>query len=235
MIKFSLKIIRFIIFRTIIVQNPFDNPSNPLEYHHDPSFHQTSNNISIPTNPMRFNQEMSNSTSLIPLPSPLPTNLGINHHLNQPSITPTMIGAYPPTGMYLNNPHITKIRPANNTPSMMLHYPAQSQVIMPQQSPIMYDPNILYRPNGHYIPDNNILKSLLQINPQVHNTISTIPKPRKKRKANDAEDDLPTKSRKRKSMFIDSFLNKSKILINLFRKRCRRHRKICGIFITTIT
>ncbi len=35
-------------------------------------------------------------TSLIPLPSPLPNNLGVNmHHMNQPSITPTIIGGFP--------------------------------------------------------------------------------------------------------------------------------------------
>lgn len=35
-------------------------------------------------------------TSLIPLPSPLPNNLGVNmHHMNQASITPTIIGGFP--------------------------------------------------------------------------------------------------------------------------------------------
>lgn len=34
-------------------------------------------------------------TSLIPLPSPLPNNLGVNiHHMNQASITPTILGGY---------------------------------------------------------------------------------------------------------------------------------------------
>jgi hypothetical protein len=130
-----------------------------------------------------------------------------------------MIGTYPPTGMYLNNPHMGKTRPSNGASPIALHYP--------EQSPIIYDPNILYRTNGHFIPDDNILKSLLQINPPVVNTIPTIPKSRKKRKTNDFEDDIPTKSRKRKSMFkIFSLINK-KIFNNLFRKRHRRHRQIC--------
>jgi hypothetical protein len=35
-------------------------------------------------------------TSLIPLPAPLPNNLGVNmHHMNQPSITPTILGGFP--------------------------------------------------------------------------------------------------------------------------------------------
>ena len=35
-------------------------------------------------------------TSLIPLPSPLPNNLGVNmHHINQASITPTILGGFP--------------------------------------------------------------------------------------------------------------------------------------------
>ncbi|CAF3505803.1 unnamed protein product [Adineta steineri] len=35
-------------------------------------------------------------TSLIPLPSPLPNNLGVNmHHMNQASITPTILGGFP--------------------------------------------------------------------------------------------------------------------------------------------
>jgi len=38
------------------------------------------------------------------------------------------------------------------------------QVIMPQQTPIIYDPNTIYRTNGQHLPpDDNILKSLLQI------------------------------------------------------------------------
>ena len=35
-------------------------------------------------------------TSLIPLPSPLPNNLGVSmHHINQASITPTILGGFP--------------------------------------------------------------------------------------------------------------------------------------------
>ncbi|CAF4181466.1 unnamed protein product, partial [Rotaria magnacalcarata] len=84
---------------------------------------QTSRSIIIPQQnlsnqyPVRFNQELlhnfginiptsrqaeakeaslspSISTSLVPLPTSLSNNLGINniHHMNQPSITPTIIG-----------------------------------------------------------------------------------------------------------------------------------------------
>jgi hypothetical protein len=129
--------------------------------------------------------------------------------MNQASITPTMIGTYPPhqssshnnydnhhpglTGIYVNNPRpiIGKVNQHNGTSPIVLRYPPMIQpqqyahqmmkprmlppnsygTIMPQQSPIIYDPNILYRTNGqpshHLSPDDNILKSLLQINPQV--------------------------------------------------------------------
>ncbi len=235
-------------FRTIIVQNPFDDPSNNVKYLHDTSSqhnltvvqspHQTSDDLSLSTtsrniipHSVRFNQELLNNfninipisrqtelpsspnstTSLIPLPSPLTNNLGVNiHHMNQASITPTMIGTYPThqssshnnydnhhpglTGIYVNNPRpiIGKVNQHNGTSSpIVLRYPPMIQpqqyghqmmkprmqppnsygTIMPQQSPIIYDPNILYRTNGqpshHLPPDDNILKSLLQINPQV--------------------------------------------------------------------
>jgi hypothetical protein len=314
----------FIFFRTIIVQNPFEDPSNPLKYHHDSSSHQTSESHNIiPQHPVRFNHELldnfgitiplskqsitpdhQSTTSLIPLPSPLPNNLGINHHpINQPSLTPTMIGTYPTSsynnfdhhhhhqsssGIYVNNPRSIigklnqQIRPSNGTSPILLRYPPTQQyahrmihpntygtppqVIMPQQSPIIYDPNTIYRTNTHHLPaDDNILKSLLQINPQMvsldkffglkfvsffknpeialksRNTDQSqinVSKPRRKRKGNDLnasfEDDLPTKSRKRKSKITRTSLP-IKILINLFRKRYRRNRKICRIFLTTIT
>jgi hypothetical protein len=266
---------------TIIVQNPFDDSSHSFKYHHDTSFHQTpeSHNL-IAQHPVRFNQELldnfgisvplskqagtadhQSTTSLIPIPSPLSNNLGINlHSMNQPSLTPTMIGTYPtqsythfdnhhqqqtpPPGIYLNNPRsmIGKLnqqpRPTNGISPIISRYPATQQyghqmikprmippnvygtspqVIMSQQTPIIYDPNTIYRINGqqthHLPPDDNILKSLLQINPQMNPEIAlksrttdqpplNVPKSRKKRKANDLntsfEDDQPTKSRKRK-------------------------------------
>lgn len=159
--------------------------------------------------------DLQSTTSLIPLPSPLSHNLGVNlHSTNQPSLTPTVIGTYPtsyphfdnhhhqqtPPGMYLNNarPMVGKIhqqpRPANGTSPMLLRYPStqqyghqmikprmtppntygtSSQVVMSQQTPVMYDPNTIYRTNGqqtHHLPlDDNILKSLLQISPQLVN------------------------------------------------------------------
>ena len=99
----------------------------------------------------------------------------------------------PPPGVYMNNhprSMIGKVRPTNGTSPMLLRYPSPqppyghqmikprmmtygtpSQVIMPQQIPIMYDPNTIYRVNGqqahHLPPDANILKSLLQTNPQM--------------------------------------------------------------------
>jgi len=116
--------------------------------------------------------------------------------MNQPSLTPT---TYPTssynhhqqisTGIYLNNPRsIIQTRPSNGISPVILRYPTQQyghqmmkpcsntygtspQVIMPQQTPIIYDPNTIYRINGqqnhHLPPDDNILKSLLQINPQI--------------------------------------------------------------------
>ncbi|CAF1210250.1 unnamed protein product [Rotaria sordida] len=51
------------------------------------------------TNETSSTSSPSNSpsvTSLIPLPSPLPNNLGVNmHHMNQASITPTILGGFP--------------------------------------------------------------------------------------------------------------------------------------------
>ena len=61
-------------------------------------------------------------TSLIPLPSPLPNNLGVNmHHMNQASITPTILGGFPihqstsqPTGTNNNYmPHNKQISQTN--------------------------------------------------------------------------------------------------------------------------
>ncbi len=200
----------FFFYRTIIVQNPFEDPSNTVKYHHDSS----SDDLSTSQHPVRFNQELldnfgitipiskqtefQSTTSLIPLPSPLSNNLGVNIHSinNQPSLTPTMIGTYTnssynhqSTGIYVNNPRsIIQTRPSNGTSPIILRYPNQQyghqmmkpriispntyeispQVIMPsQQSPIIYDPNTIYRLNGqqthHLPPDDNILKSLLQI------------------------------------------------------------------------
>lgn len=162
--------------------------------------------------------DLQSTTSLIPLPSPLTHNLGVNHHvMNQPSLTPTVIGTYPqsyphyhqptppPTsGMYLNNvrPVIGKlpqqpIRPSNGTNSTLVRFPSTQpyvhqmikprmispntygpspQVTMPAQTTVMYDPNSIYRTNGqqsHHVPlDDNILKSLLQINPQLVNAFT---------------------------------------------------------------
>ncbi|CAF1248982.1 unnamed protein product [Adineta steineri] len=278
---------------TIIVQNPFDDPSNNMKYLHDSSLqHQVSDNLSLSTNNMstshnimphsvRFNQELLNTfninipisrqtepsspnptsiTSLIPLPSPLSNNLGVNiHQSNQASLTPTIIGTYPtyqpsshnnfdnyhsnPTGIYMNNPRPihSKVNPHNGTAPIILRYPTMVQTqqyghqmmkprmispntygtILPQQSPIIYDPSILYRTDGqqshHVPPDDNILKSLLQINSQVSSepalkpqstpnghdqSFNPILKARRKRKANDlntsCENEVPTKSRKRK-------------------------------------
>jgi len=115
-------------------------------------------------------------------PSLTPTMIGTysnssyNHHQQQQSST----------GIYINNPRsIIQTRPSNGTSPIILHYPNQQygsqmmkprmispntyeispQVIMPQQSSIIYDP--IYRSNGqqthHLPPDDNILKSLLQI------------------------------------------------------------------------
>ncbi len=171
--------------------------------------------ISIPLPKQTGTTDLQSTTSLIPLPSTLSNNLGVNlHSMNQPSLTPTMIGTYPtssythfdnhhqqqqtPPGIYLNNPRsiIGKLnqqpRPTNGTSPMILRYPTTQQyghqmikprmippntygtspqVIMPQQTPIIYDPNTIYRTNGqqthHLSPDDNILKSLLQINPQM--------------------------------------------------------------------
>ncbi|UJR10319.1 hypothetical protein I4U23_014525 [Adineta vaga] len=145
---------------TIIVQNPFDDSSNNI-----------SNSRNLTSHPVRFNQELLNNfninvpitrqaehmpsgnslstTSLIPLPSPIPSNLGVNmHHMNQASITPTMIGTYPPhqsssysnfdnhhmtsTGIHSNNPRFVlgKVNPYNGTIPNHLRYPA---TIQPQQ------------------------------------------------------------------------------------------------------
>lgn len=189
--------------RTIIVQNPFDDPSNANKYHHD-----SLSDDQISQHPVRFNQELldnfgitipitkqSGITELIPLPSPLTNNLGVNIHSinNQPSLTPTIIGTYSnssynhhqqPTSNGIYPRSIIQTGPTNGTSPVILHYPPQpyghqmmkprmippnayGQVIMPQQNSIIYDPNTIYRTNGqqthHLSPDNNILKSLLQI------------------------------------------------------------------------
>ncbi|CAF1000074.1 unnamed protein product [Adineta ricciae] len=264
---------------TIIVQNPFDDPANNI-----------SNSRAHTSHPVRFNQELLNNfninvpitrqpdhmsssnsistTSLIPLPTPIPNNLGVNmHHMNQASITPTMIGTYPPhqssphsnfdnhhmssTGIHSNNPRfvIGKVNPYNGAVPNHLRYPTmmppqayRHQMMKPrmmaastygqmipqsrpsqqqqqqQQQPIAYDPNAVYGMNGqqqqvhHVLPDDNILKSLLQpsetdIKPHppvnCHNqSFPPVPKPRKKRKGNDfntsCEDDIPAKVQKRK-------------------------------------
>ncbi|CAF2074749.1 unnamed protein product [Rotaria magnacalcarata] len=229
--------IDFFYFRKIIVQNPFENPSNTIKYIHDPltqhnmpvvqSSHQTSNDLSVSMNnmqtsrsiiipqqnlsnqyPVRFNQELlhnfginiptsrqaeakeaslspSISTSLVPLPTSLSNNLGINniHHMNQPSITPTIIGTYPIRHPVLHNSYISsnslmgkvtqQIRSSNgispnvvNYPTMiqtqqlmrprMIHpntYELPSQVIMPQQSSKMYDSNINHQANAQQFQD----------------------------------------------------------------------------------
>lgn len=258
-----------------MVQSPHP-PSNDLS---------TSRNIiqqQTPSNqyPVRFNQELLQnfginippprqsetqlSTSLIPIPSSLSNNLTMNniHHMNQPSITPTIIGTYPIRQSSLHNTYIPshshmgkvnqQIRASNGMPPNVLHHPTMiqtqqmmkprmihpntyelsSQVIRPQQSTNIYDSNIIHQSNiqkfHHVSSDNNNLKSLLQMNSQMtlesqkisnsneqtQITIPTekIPKPRRKRKANDTsaslEEDAPTKSRKRKSMFIFSIRNK---------------------------
>ncbi|CAF3790913.1 unnamed protein product [Rotaria sp. Silwood1] len=206
--------------------------------------------------PVRFNQELlhnfginiptsrqseirehslssSISSSLIPIPSSLSNNLGINNiqHMNQASIIPTMIGTYPihssslnnnyissqtnfdnhshnhhhhnhkSTGIYINNSHSIigkvnqQIQSSNEISPIVLNYPTMiqtqqmmqprmihpntyglsSQVIMPQQSSIIYDPNIIYQTNGqqshHLSSDNDNLKSLSQINSQVNSQI----------------------------------------------------------------
>ena len=49
-----------------------------------------------PNEPPQSPSNPPSVTSLIPLPSPLPNNLGVNmHHMNQASITPTIIGGFP--------------------------------------------------------------------------------------------------------------------------------------------
>ena len=158
------------------------------------------------------------TTSLIPLPTPIPNNLGVNmHHMNQASITPTMIGTYPPhqpsphsnfdnhhispTAIHSNNPRfvVGKVNPYNGAVPNHLRYPTmmppqayRHQMMKPrmvaantygqmipqprpsqqqqQQQPIAYDPNAVYGTNGqqqqqvhHVLPDDNILKSLLQV------------------------------------------------------------------------
>ncbi|CAF0790054.1 unnamed protein product [Rotaria sordida] len=249
--------------------------------------------INIPTSRQSEIREHSLSSSLIPLPSSLSNNLGINNlqHMNQASVTPTMIGTHPihqsplnnnyifsqtnfdnhhqhhhhkSTGIYINNSQSIigkfnqQIQSSNGISPSILNYPTMiqtqqimqprmihpntyrlsSQVIMPQQSSIIYDPNIIYQTNGqqshHLSSDDNNLKPLLQINSQINSqselklqatsnsnehsqmnipnltsTIHTdkIPKSRNKRKANDLntsfEDDIPTKSRKRKKKGIE--------------------------------
>ena len=211
--------------RTIIVQSPFDDPSNSVKYHHDSSMeshnliaqhsgHFTSiDHFGIASTSMIKQQsgitDLQSTTSLIPLPPPLPHNLGVNHHvMNQPSLTPTVIGTYPtsyphyhqptPPGMYLNTvrPVIGKLpqqpsRPSNGTAPTLVRFPSTQpyvhQMIKPRmispntygpssQTSVMYDPNSIYRTNGqqvHHGPvDDNILKSLLQINPQLVNAFS---------------------------------------------------------------
>lgn len=198
------------ICRTIIVQNPFDDPSN------HGSIART-----VPSHPVRFNQELltnfninvpspkpTSTTSLIPLPSPLPNNLGVHtHQMIQASITPAIIGNYPshyafdphaanPPGMYNANPRAprAKITMQNGTAPIHVRYanavqsaPYQHNLMKPrmmapnvpaamvsQPSQMMYDPTRLYRaagPQPHPIPpDDNILKSLLQVTTQMVRT-----------------------------------------------------------------
>lgn len=251
--------------RTIIVQNPFDDSSHNIHSQHPVRFNQElldnfgiSNPLSKPPPPSTA-MERQSTTNLIPIPTPLSNNLGLNiHSMNQPSLTPTMLGTYPtyenhyqppPSTMYHNpsRPMMVKHNPQARPPPIIVRYPpppppsqqyghqmmkprmmtpnntysTPSQVIMSQQQqqPMIYDPNTMYRTNGqpnHHLPppDDNILKSLLQITPDVGLPVRpmdpsplNVPKPRKKRKGNDLntsfEDDLPPKARKRKSTLIN--------------------------------
>lgn len=158
--------------------------------------------ISNPLMKQSTTTDLQSTTSLIPIPSPLTHNLGVqNHSITQPSLTPTVIRPYPasyshyhqgtPPGMYLNNirPMVGKLhqpaRPSNGTSPSIVRYPATQQyghqmmkprmispnTYAPTQSSVIYDPNTIYRTNGqqaHHVPlDDNILKSLLQINPSM--------------------------------------------------------------------
>ena len=201
--------------RTIVVQNPFDDPSNSVKYHHDASSESHNligqhsghyDHFTGISNPLIKQSDLQSTTSLIPIPSSLSHNLGVQHHsITQPSLTPTMIRPYPasyshyhqgtPPGMYLNNvrPMVGKLhqptRPSNGTSPTIVRFPATQQyghqmmkprmispnTYGPSQTPVIYDPNGVYRTNGqqpHHVPlDDNILKSLLQINPQMVNPV----------------------------------------------------------------
>lgn len=102
--------------------------------------------------------KQTGTTELIPIPSSL--NPYTTSAYNQQTMS---------NGIY-TRPFI-QTRPTNGNSPMILRYPNQQygqqmmkprmtygQVIMPQH----YDPNSIYRTN-HLPPDNNILKSLLQI------------------------------------------------------------------------
>ncbi len=96
--------------RTIIQQPSSSNP-HPVRFNQE-LLHNFG--INMPTSRQPDGRELpisssSISTSLIPLPSSLSNNLGINniHHVNQASITPTRIGTYPMNQSSLNNNYIS--------------------------------------------------------------------------------------------------------------------------------
>ena len=144
--------------------------------------------------------------------------------------TPIIV-RYPPPQLMPNQQYAhqmmkTRIMPPNNnnnsyaTPSQVIMPQQQQQPPPPPQQQMIYDPNTIYRTNGqvnHHVPqaDDNILKSLLQINPEMGRkarpieptTQINVPKPRKKRKGAELntsfEDDQQPKARKRKKKGTD--------------------------------
>jgi hypothetical protein len=98
-------------------------------------------------------------TSLIPLPSPLPNNLGVNmHHMNQPSITPTILGGFPihqstsqPTGT--NNNYISPQQTSLQNKLDNLH------TISPHGSHHQISSSTHHTPTGIYVNTRPMLAS----------------------------------------------------------------------------